>query len=133
MQKLKNPKLREMLLDEDKLSDDQIDGMVKLFIENVKSETWKRHGWPEVWTDYAVSKLALNAHSRILAKRFQGLGLSVNCFCPGFTQTSMTGGKGKHTSEAVAEVAACLVLLPPEKLLTGKFYVASSAGVYSKL
>ncbi|CAA2999745.1 Hypothetical predicted protein [Olea europaea subsp. europaea] len=133
LNKLKNPKLREMLLDEEKLSEDQIDGMMKLFIENVKSETWKSHGWPEVWTDYAVSKLALNAHSRILAKRFQGLGLSVNCFCPGFTQTSMTGGKGKHTSEAAAEVAACLVLLPPEKLLTGKFYVASSAGVYSKL
>ncbi|KAL2470133.1 NAD(P)-binding Rossmann-fold superfamily protein [Abeliophyllum distichum] len=132
LNKLKNPELREMLLDE-KVTENEIEGMVRLFLENVKSGIWRSQGWPAVWTDYAVSKLGLNAHSKIMAKHFKGRGLSVNCFCPGFTQTSMTGGKGKYTSQTAAEVAACIVLLPPEKLLTGKFYVGTTPGVYSKL
>ncbi|KAL2521399.1 NAD(P)-binding Rossmann-fold superfamily protein [Forsythia ovata] len=119
-----------MLLDE-KVTENEIEGMVRLFLENVKSGIWRSQGWPAVWTDYAVSKLALNGHSKIMAKLFKGRELSVNCFCPGFTQTSMTGGKGKYTSQAAAEVATCIVLLPPEKLLTGKFYVGSTPGVYS--
>ncbi|KAG8369412.1 hypothetical protein BUALT_Bualt14G0008400 [Buddleja alternifolia] len=123
LNKLKNPKLKEMLLDEEHLSEKQIEGMVNLFLENVKSGTWKSQGWPQVWTDYAVSKLALNAYSRVLAKRYKGCGISVNCFCPGFTQTSMTGGKGAYTAEAVAEVGARVALLPAEELTTGKFYI----------
>ncbi|KAL9141785.1 hypothetical protein ABFS82_14G127200 [Erythranthe guttata] len=135
LNKLKNPKLKEILLDEEKLTEVQIEGMVNLFLENVKSGTWEKQGWPHVWTDYAVSKLALNAYSNVLAKRYKGKGISVNCFCPGFTQTSMTGGKGTHTAHDAAEVVARLVLLSPEELHTGKFYVVGSTtnAVYSKL
>ncbi|XP_012833669.1 PREDICTED: salutaridine reductase-like [Erythranthe guttata] len=135
LNKLKNSKLKEILLDEEKLTEVQIEGMVNLFLENVKNGTWEKQGWPHVWTDYAVSKLALNAYSNVLAKRYKGKGISVNCFCPGFTQTSMTGGKGTHTADEAAEVAARLVLLSPEELHTGKFYVVGSTtnAVYSKL
>ena len=133
MQKLKNPNIKEILLDEENLSKDRIDGIVGMFLENVKNGTWKNQGWPEIWTDYAVSKLALNAYSRVLAKRYEGSGLSVNCFCPGFTQTAMTGGKGKRTVDAVAGIGAGLALLPPQELPTGKFYVGFTPQVYSKL
>ncbi|KAL8479240.1 hypothetical protein ACS0TY_026200 [Phlomoides rotata] len=135
LDKLKNPQLKAMLADEENLSEIQIEIMVNLFLEDVKKGKWKRRGWPQVWTDYAVSKLALNAYSRVLAKRFKGHGLiSINCFCPGFTQTSMTGGKGVNTANAVAEVGARLALLAPEELPTGKFYVVeSSNAIYSKL
>ncbi|WJZ88286.1 hypothetical protein VitviT2T_007602 [Vitis vinifera] len=133
LNKLKNPNIKEILLDEEKLSKDQIDRIVSMFLENVKTGTWKNQGWPEIWTDYAVSKLALNAYSRVLAKRYKGCGLSVNCFCPGFTQTTMTGGKGNHTADAAASIGARLALLPPEELPTGKFYLGFSPQVYSKL
>ncbi|XP_034685296.1 (+)-neomenthol dehydrogenase isoform X2 [Vitis riparia] len=133
LNKLKNPNIKEILLDEEKLSKDRIDRIVSMFLENVKTGTWKNQGWPEIWTDYAVSKLALNAYSRVLAKRYKGCGLSVNCFCPGFTQTTMTGGKGNHTADAAAGIGARLVLLPPEELPTGKFYLGFSPQVYSKL
>ncbi|KAF5465750.1 hypothetical protein F2P56_015729, partial [Juglans regia] len=56
-----------------------------------------------------------------------GRDISVNCFCPGFTQTSMTGGKGKHTAEGAADVGARLLLLPPQELPTGKFFVGSGS------
>nr|GME00722.1 (+)-neomenthol dehydrogenase [Ipomoea batatas] len=85
--------------------------------------------------DYAVSKLALNAYSKVLARRYRGRGLSVNCFCPGFTQTSMTCGKGKHTPEAAAEIEAKLALLPADQLPSGIFFASSttSASTFSKL
>lgn len=119
-------------MDEENLSETQIEGMVNLFIENVKNGTWESNGWPQVWTDYAVSKLALNSYSKVLARRYKWL--SVNCFCPGFTQTSMTGGKGVHTAADVAAIGARLALLPVEELSTGKFYVVgTSNAIYSKL
>ncbi|KAF2298360.1 hypothetical protein GH714_023070 [Hevea brasiliensis] len=130
--KMRNPKMKEMLLSEN-LSEEQIEGIVNLFIENVKKGTWKSQGWPEIWTDYAVSKLALNAYSRVLATRYKDCGLRVNCFCPGFTQTSMTRGKGTHTAADAAEVGARLALLPPHQLPTGKFYIGFSPGIVSKL
>ncbi|XP_021906822.1 (+)-neomenthol dehydrogenase [Carica papaya] len=120
--KVRNPRIKQVLRDEN-LKEEHIDGIVQLFLENVKDGTWRSQGWPEIWTEYAVSKLALNAYTWVLAKREEGRRLSVNCFCPGFTQTAMTGGRGTHSAQDAAEVAASLVLLPPEKLPSGKFYM----------
>lgn len=112
------------LLEREDLLEDEIEGMVSKFLRDVRNGTWKSQGWPSYWTDYAVSKLALNAHSRVLAKRYsyKGSGLSVNCICPGFTQTSMTKGKGTHTADHAASLAASLALLPPHQLPNGKFF-----------
>ncbi|KAF3631459.1 putative ribonuclease H protein-like [Capsicum annuum] len=132
--KLRNEELRNMLLDEENLSEKQIEGLVNLFIDNVKNGTWKSKGWPILWTDYAVSKLALNAYSKVLARNYKGKGISVNCYCPGFTQTSMTGGKGKYTAQVAADIGVKLALLPPEHLPTGKFYLGSNPpSIYSKI
>ncbi|KAM3304209.1 (+)-neomenthol dehydrogenase [Capsicum chacoense] len=132
--KLRNEELRNMLLDEENLSEKQIEGLVNLFIDNVKNGTWKSKGWPKLWTDYAVSKLALNAYSKVLARNYKGKGISVNCYCPGFTQTSMTGGKGKYTAQVAADIGVKLALLPPQHLPTGKFYLGSNPpSIYSKI
>ncbi|KAK4359626.1 hypothetical protein RND71_021855 [Anisodus tanguticus] len=132
--KLRNEEVRNMLLDEENISEKQIEGLVNLFVENVKDGTWKSKGWPELWTDYAVSKLALNAYSIVLARDYKGKGISVNCYCPGFTQTSMTGGKGKYTAQGAAEIGVILALLPPLHLPTGKFYLGSNPpNIYSKI
>ncbi|KAL5781275.1 hypothetical protein ACOSP7_006304 [Xanthoceras sorbifolium] len=132
LNKVRNPKIREILERED-LTEEQIENVVRLFSQSVKNGTWKSQGWPELWTDYAVSKLAINAYSRVLAKRFEKSRISVNCFCPGFTQTSMTGGKGTHSASEAAEIGARLVLLPPQELPTAKFYVGFTPFVKSKL
>ncbi|OEL19648.1 (+)-neomenthol dehydrogenase [Dichanthelium oligosanthes] len=133
LNKLKDPALRRMLLDEAALTERDIDGMVSRFLAEVGDGTWRGRGWPEVWTDYAVSKLALNAYSRLLASRLAGDGVSVNCFCPGFTRTDMTRGFGKRTAEEVGRVAAGLALLPPRDLPTGKFFKWRTPQLYSKL
>ena len=124
MQKMRSLEMRTILERED-LVEEQIEEVVRMFLRDVRNGTWQSQGWPLYWTDYAVSKLALNAYSRVLAKRYshRGRGLSVNCFCPGFTQTSMTKGKGTHTADHAASLAATLTLLPPHHLPTGKFFL----------
>jgi NAD(P)-dependent dehydrogenase (short-subunit alcohol dehydrogenase family) len=121
-----------MLLDEERLTEREVEAMASRFLAQVKDGTWQEHGWPAVWTDYAVSKLALNAYSRILAARLRGT-VAVNCFCPGFTQTDMTRGWGKRTAEEAGRVAAGLALLPPADLPTGKFFKWCTPQLYSKL
>ncbi|XP_068662146.1 (+)-neomenthol dehydrogenase-like [Aristolochia californica] len=133
LNKVTNQSVRKMLLDEERLSEEKIDGMVDQFLSDVQSGKWQEGGWPKVWTDYAVSKLALNAYTRLLAKQQQGRGISVNCFCPGFTKTAMTNGQGNYTTDAVAVLASRVALLPPDELPTGKFFSGVISSSYSKL
>ncbi|TVT99120.1 hypothetical protein EJB05_55529 [Eragrostis curvula] len=133
LNKLRDPALRRMLLDESSLTERDIEAMVSRFLAEVADGTWQGQGWPAVWTDYAVSKLALNAYSRLLAARLAGQGVAVNCFCPGFTRTDMTRGWGKRTAEEAGRVAAGLALMPPGDLPTGKFFKWSTPQLYSKL
>ena len=132
LQKVSNPALKE-LLQEERLSEEGIKQMVMQFLDHVKKGIWKEEGWSKVWTDYSVSKLALNAHSRILAKQHKGNNLSVNCFYPGFTKMAMTRGQDVRTAEEAAEVGARLALLPPGELPTEKFFKWSRPILYSKL
>ncbi|XP_004505149.1 (+)-neomenthol dehydrogenase isoform X1 [Cicer arietinum] len=129
LNKMRNEEMKKCLENEE-LKEEEIEEMVKKFLRDVKNGTWKSEGWPSYWTDYAVSKLALNAYSKVLAKNnnnyklgSNNLKMSVNCFCPGFTKTSMTKGKGTHTADQAASLAATLVLLPSHHLPTGKFFL----------
>ncbi|XP_027920817.1 (+)-neomenthol dehydrogenase [Vigna unguiculata] len=131
LDKVRNAEIRAVL-EREELMEEEIEGVVGMFLRDVREGRWKKEGWPSYWTEYAVSKVALNAYSRVLAKRYsyEGSGLSVNCFCPGFTQTSMTKGKGTHTAEAAAACAATLALLPPHLLPTGKFFSLGRAATF---
>ncbi|XVF65802.1 hypothetical protein PTKIN_Ptkin09bG0279800 [Pterospermum kingtungense] len=129
LNKVRNLDIKTTLQNE-RLSEEQIEDTVNLFLDHVKKGTWQGQGWPEIWTDYSVSKLALNAYSRVLAKRYEGSRLSINCICPGFTQTSMTRYQGTHTPDDAAEAVARLALLPSHNLPTGRFFLAF--GPYNK-
>lgn len=137
LNKLQNETLRKRLGDVEKLSESDIDEFVKMFLKQVEQGTWKSGGWPEVWTDYSVSKLALNAYSRLLSTRLserpERHKISINCYCPGFTMTSMTKGTGKYTAEEAAQNAAWIVLLPPSLLPNGKFFHGRRETNFSKL
>ncbi|KAK9725225.1 hypothetical protein RND81_05G129700 [Saponaria officinalis] len=129
---VRNPKTRAILEDEENLNTDRIEEVVKSFLNHVKKGVWEKEGWPEIWTDYSVSKLALNAYSKLLAKELQNRNITVNCYCPGFTQTGMTGGKGSRTPDNAANVAAKLALLPPHCLPTGEFFAGQSLNLRSR-
>ena len=78
-----------------------IDRTLTIFLEQVKDGRWTSGGWPQTYTDYSMSKLAVNAFTRLISKMFsdrpEGQKIYINCYCPGWVKTAMTGWAG-HTS-----------------------------------
>lgn len=100
------------------------DGLVRLverFVEEVGAGTHASSGFPS--SAYRVSKVALNAYVRILARELSSdpRGILVNATCPGWVRTNM-GGAGAPTSiEDGARTPVWLALLP-EGGPTGGFF-----------
>lgn len=124
-QKLENVDLREKLSNVDTLSEELIDETVNTFLKQVEDGTWKEGGWPQSYTDYAVSKLAVNTYTRFMAKELSeqpdGQKIYINCYCPGWVKTALTGYAGSITVEEGADTGVWLSLLP-DQAITGKFF-----------
>jgi len=124
-QRLENDDLREQLSNVDNLSEELIDGVVTNFLHQVEDGTWKSGGWPRIFTDYSLSKLAVNAYTRFMAKKLSdrpdGEKIFINCYCPGWVKTALTGYAGSVSVEAGADTGVWLSLIP-EQAITGKFF-----------
>ncbi|KAK4362096.1 hypothetical protein RND71_017337 [Anisodus tanguticus] len=124
-QGISNVEVTQQLEDVDKLSEEMIDNTMNTFLEQVKDGTWESGGWPHVHTDYSLSKLAVNAYTRltarILEERPEGHKIYVNCYCPGWVKTAMTGWAGHVSPEEAADTAVWLALLP-DQFVSGKFF-----------
>ena len=62
-QRIGDASLRDRLLKDDCLSEQLIDEMITKFLEQVKQGTWSSNEWPQMYTDYSISKLAINAYT----------------------------------------------------------------------
>ncbi|KAK3008376.1 hypothetical protein RJ639_014084 [Escallonia herrerae] len=124
-ERIGNIALRQQLEDVDQLSEELIDRTVTMFLEQVKDGSWTSGGWPQTSTDYSISKLAVNAYTRLMAKvlsnRPDGHKIYINCYCPGWVKTAMTGWAGNVTPEEGADTAVWLALLP-DQFVSGKFF-----------
>lgn len=107
------------------LTEEIIDGAISSFLKQVEEGTWESGGWPKTFTDYSVSKLAVNTYTRLMAKilseRPDGQKIYINCYCPGWVKTAMTGYAGNISAEEGADTAVWLALLP-DQAITGKFF-----------
>ncbi|XP_020248837.1 carbonyl reductase [NADPH] 1-like [Asparagus officinalis] len=123
--RLGDASLRDQLSRDDCLSEELIDGMITKFLEQVKQGTGPLNEWPQVFTDYSLSKLAVNAYTRLMARilseRPEGQKIYMNCYCPGWVKTAMTNWEGNMTPEEGADTGVWAVLLPDEPV-TGKFF-----------
>jgi carbonyl reductase 1 len=89
-----SPSVKARFLDE-RLT---VDGLLELVAEFTAAVQAGRHeaeGWPS--SAYRVSKAALNALTRILAR--QSARLHVNAICPGWVKTDMGGAAASRTVE----------------------------------
>ncbi|CAA7035130.1 unnamed protein product [Microthlaspi erraticum] len=124
--RLANVELRDELSNPDLLTEELIDRTVSKFIDQVKDGTWESGGWPQTFTDYSLSKLAVNAYTRLMAKelsrRREGEKIYVNSFCPGWVKTAMTGYAGNMSPEDAADTGVWLSLVLSEEAVTGKFF-----------
>ncbi|GAA0145725.1 dehydrogenase [Lithospermum erythrorhizon] len=120
-----NIELRQQLEDVDSLSEELIDGTMNTFIKQVKDGTWESGGWPQVFTDYSLSKLAVNAYTRLLTRflldRPDCEKICISCCCPGWVKTAMTAWAGHTSPEDGADTAVWLALLP-DLSVGGKFF-----------
>ncbi|XP_068665235.1 uncharacterized protein [Aristolochia californica] len=117
--------LRNKLAEEESLSEELIEATINEFLEQVKHGSWVSGGWPQNFTDYSVSKLAVNAYTRLMAKKNsdhpEGHKIYINCYCPGWVKTAMTGWQGNISAEEAADTGVWIALQLNEPT-TGNFF-----------
>lgn len=103
------------------LTRDQLITCVEGFVVEVQAGTHEQHGWPS--SAYSVSKAALNALTRILARELEGdpRQIRVNSACPGWVRTRMGGTNAPRSPEEGADTPVWLALEAPDSL-TGAFF-----------
>ncbi|PON52906.1 Short-chain dehydrogenase/reductase [Parasponia andersonii] len=104
---------KEVLSDVGNLTEDRIDEVLIVFLKDFKEGKLEVKGWPTHISAYKLSKAALNAYTRILAKKYPNI--CVNSVCPGYVKTDITCNTGRLTAAEGAESPLSLALLPNGK------------------
>ncbi|KAB1199009.1 Salutaridine reductase [Morella rubra] len=107
---ISNEKARKELEDVDGLTEDTVDKVVEGFLEDVKENLIEVKGWPNNFSAYIVSKAALNAYTRILAKNYPNI--AINSVSPGYVKTDMNHHTGVLTVEQGAKGPVMLAMMP---------------------
>ncbi|KAH7863829.1 hypothetical protein Vadar_022389 [Vaccinium darrowii] len=67
--RIPNEHIREQLGDLDTLTEEKIDRIVIKFLHDLKQDSLEANGWQKMVPAYSISKAALNAYTRVVAKR----------------------------------------------------------------
>ncbi|KAL3618660.1 (+)-neomenthol dehydrogenase [Castilleja foliolosa] len=101
-----------ILKDVDNLTEEKIDEVLNMFLKDFKEGSLEAKGWPIHTSAYVVSKAAMNAYTRFLAKKYSGF--RINCVCPGYIKTDINYNLGVLSVEEGAESLVRLALLPDD-------------------
>jgi carbonyl reductase 1 len=93
--------------------------LVEAFVDAVGNNRYREAGWPG--SAYRVSKVALNALTRILAAELAPRRIKVNAVCPGWVRTRMGGASATRDVTAGAKSIVYAATLP-EDGPTGGFF-----------
>lgn len=96
-----------------------MDEIVCTFLNDFKTDNVKGDTWPTDVSAYKVSKVAISAYTRILARKHTDL--CINCVHPGYVITDLTWNTGQCTVEEGAKGPVMLALLP-DGCPSGQFY-----------
>lgn len=101
--------IREQLGDLDTLTEEKIDRIVIKFLHDLKQDSLEANGWQKMLPAYSIFKAALNAYTRVVAKRYPNM--RINCVHSGFVNTDLNWHTGTMTLEEGAEGPVMLALL----------------------
>ncbi|KAF3441303.1 hypothetical protein FNV43_RR15216 [Rhamnella rubrinervis] len=104
---------KEILSDVEKLTEERVDEVVTEFLKDFKEGNLETKGWPTYISAYRISKAAMNAYTRILAKKYPHI--CVTSVCPGYVKTDITCNTGVLTVVEGAQILVNLALRPNEK------------------
>ncbi|BFG21910.1 hypothetical protein CerSpe_081840 [Prunus speciosa] len=99
-----------VLNDAEKLTEERIEEVLNEFLRDFREDMLETKCWPPALSAYILSKAALNAYTRIVAKKYPNF--CVNCICPGFIKTDMTFNAGIFTVDEAAENVMRLAVFP---------------------
>ncbi|KAL5550826.1 hypothetical protein UlMin_001002 [Ulmus minor] len=120
LQNLSSEWAKQVLNDVENLTEERVDEVVNEFLKDFKDGNLETRGWPVHTSAYKVSKAALNAYTRILAKNYPNF--CVNSVCPGYCITDITCNTGELTAAEGAQSPVSLALLP-EGRCSGLFFL----------
>lgn len=112
------PSLRDQFLDPVLTRDSLVD-LLNCFVRDVEVGRHLERGWPA--NAYRISKLGLNAFTRILARELAGSAVRVNAVSPGWVRTAMGGPGATRSIEEGAHGITWAALAEPDGP-TGGFF-----------
>ncbi|PNT61553.1 hypothetical protein BRADI_5g16621v3 [Brachypodium distachyon] len=110
LRRINNEEIRQELDDIENLTEERLDELLGKFLKDFEADALEMHGWPVGLAAYKVAKAAMNAYSRILARRNRAL--RINCVHPGYVKTDMSMSSGVLTPEEGARSVVNVALLP---------------------
>ncbi|THF99150.1 hypothetical protein TEA_020958 [Camellia sinensis var. sinensis] len=101
-----------VLNDVESLTEERVEEVLNEFLKDFKQDSLETKGWPTFSSAYTMSKAAINAYTRILAKKYPTF--RINCVCPGWVKTDINNHIGKLTTKQGAQCPVKLALLPDD-------------------
>ncbi|XP_043715191.1 (+)-neomenthol dehydrogenase-like isoform X1 [Telopea speciosissima] len=127
LKNISNNWAKGVLSNGDCLTEERVDEVLNQFLKDFKEGSVEAKGWPHILSANIVSKAALNAYTRILAKKFPRF--HINCVCPGNVKTDINCNTGVLTVEEGAESVVRLALLPDDGP-SGLFFIRSQVSLF---
>jgi (+)-neomenthol dehydrogenase len=116
-----------VLGDGESLTEERVDEVLSEFLKDFKEDSLETKGWPSYLSAYIVSKAALNAYTRIVAKKYPSF--RINCVCPGYVRTDINQNQGFLTIDEGAESIVRLAQLPNDGP-SGLFFYRNEASTF---
>ncbi|KAK4411357.1 (+)-neomenthol dehydrogenase [Sesamum angolense] len=129
LKNIPNEWAKGVLNDAENLTEERIDQVLNEFLKDFKESSLEAKGWPSYFSAYILSKAAMNAYTRILAKKYPNF--RINCVCPGYVKTDINFNTGYLTTEEGAESPVRLALLPDDGP-SGQFFVRKEVSSFEE-
>ncbi|XP_012843685.1 PREDICTED: (+)-neomenthol dehydrogenase-like isoform X2 [Erythranthe guttata] len=129
LKNLPNEWAKGILNDVENLTEERIDEVLNVFLKDFKEGLLEDKKWPRYFAAYIVSKAAMNAYTRVVAKKHPSF--HINCVCPGFVKTDMNYGTGVLSVEEGAESPVKLALMPHDGP-SGMFFVRKEVSSFEE-
>ncbi|KAH0980316.1 hypothetical protein GBA52_007493 [Prunus armeniaca] len=120
LKKIPSDWAKGVFTDAENLTEERVDEVLTELLKDFKEGSLESKGWPSSIPAYIVSKAALNAYTRILAKKYPNF--RINSVCPGFVKTDINFNAGVLPVEEGGARIVKLALLPNDGP-TGSFFV----------